>query len=231
MHKKIGILGGMSPESTVAYYEYITRAYTERFGDYGYPEILIYSVSFQSYVDWANRERWDLMAQGLSQAAQTLADAGADFVLIATNTMHLFFDAVQSNVAVPVLNLLDVVGEVILARGVNTVGLLGTSFTMEKPFYREALAQKGIAVLTPDAPDRAYVNAVIFDELVAGRIREQSRAGFVRIVDRLAERGAEGVVLGCTEIPLLIGQDDVSTPLFDTTTIHAEAALRYAVEG
>jgi aspartate racemase len=231
MHKKIGILGGLSPESTVAYYEYITRAYTERFGDYGYPEVLIYSVSFQAYVDWANEERWDLVAQGLSQAAQKLAEAGADLILIATNTMHLVFDEVQSNVAVPMLNLLDVVGEAILARGMHAVGLLGTRFTMEKPFYREALAQKGITVLTPDAPDRAYVNGVIFEELVAGQMRERSRAGFVRIVNGLAERGAEGVILGCTEIPLLLGADDVSIPLFDTTTIHAEAALRYAVEG
>jgi aspartate racemase len=230
MHKKIGILGGLSPESTVAYYEYITRAYTERFGDYGYPEVLIYSVSFQSYVDWANEDRWDLVAQGLSQAAQKLAEAGADFILIATNTMHLVFDDVQRDVAVPMLNLLDVVGEAILARGVHTVGLLGTRFTMEKPFYQEALAQKGITVLTPDAPDRAYVNGVIFEELVAGQIHEQSRAGFVRIVNMLAERGAEGVILGCTEIPLLLGEDDVGIPLFDTTTIHAEAALRYAVE-
>jgi aspartate racemase len=230
MHKKIGILGGLSPESTVAYYEYLTRAYTERFGDYGYPEILIYSVSFQSYVDWANEERWDLVAQGLRQAAQKLAGAGADFILIATNTMHLVFDDVQRDVAVPMLNLLDVVGEAILARGMNTVGLLGTRFTMEKPFYQGALTQKDITVLTPDAPDRAYVNAVIFEELVAGQMREPSRAGFVRIVNGLAERGAEGVILGCTEIPLLLGEDDVSIPLFDTTIIHAEAALRYAVE-
>jgi aspartate racemase len=231
MHKKIGMLGGMSPESTVVYYEYITRTYTERFGDYGYPEIIIYSVSFQPYVDWPNEDRWDLVAQGLSEAAQKLAEAGADFVLIATNTMHLVFDDVQKNVAVPMLSLLDAVGEAILARGVNTVGLLGTRFTMEKPFYQEALAQKGITVLTPDAPDRAYVHTVIYDELVAGQIREQSREAFVRIVDKLAQRGAEGVILGCTEIPLLVGQDDVSIPLFDTTTIHAEAALRYAVEG
>jgi aspartate racemase len=230
MHKKIGILGGMSPESTVTYYEYITHAYTERFGDYGYPEILIYSVSFQSYVNWANEERWDLVAQGLSQAARKLAEAGADLILIATNTMHLVFEDVQSSVSVPMLNLLDAVGEAILARGMNTLGLLGTRFTMEKPFYQEALAQKNITVLTPDPPDRAYVNAVIFDELVAGKLLEQSRAGYVRIVNKLAERGAEGVILGCTEIPLLLGEDDVSIPLFDTTTIHAEAALRYAVE-
>jgi aspartate racemase len=228
MHKRIGILGGMSPESTVAYYEYITRTYTERYGDYGYPEIIIYSVSFQPYVDWPNQDRWDLVAQGLVQAAQKLEAAGADLILIATNTMHLVFDQVQASVQTPVLSLLDAVAEAILARGLETVGLLGTRFTMEKAFYQDALARRGITVLVPDAADREYVNAVIYDELVAGQIRDESRAGFAAIVQRLAERGAEGVILGCTEIPLLIGEADVGLPLFDTTAIHAEAALQYA---
>jgi aspartate racemase len=230
MHKRIGILGGMSPESTVAYYEYITRTYTERYGDYGYPEIIIYSVSFQPYVDWPNQERWDLVAQGLARAAQKLEAAGADLILIATNTMHLVFDQVQGSVQTPMLSLLDAVAEAILARGLDRVGLLGTRFTMEKAFYQDALAPHGITVLVPDAADREYVNAVIYDELVAGQIRDQSRAGFAAIVRRLAERGAEGVILGCTEIPLLIGEADVGLPLFDTTTIHAEAALRYACD-
>jgi len=230
MAKRIGILGGMSPESTTEYYEYITRTYTQRFGDYGYPEIIIYSVSFQPYVDWPNEERWDLVARGLGQAAQRLEAAGADFILIATNTMHLVFDEVQASVRVPMLSLLDAVGEAILARGIGTVGLLGTKFTMEKTFYQEALAQKGIAVLVPDAGDRVYVNDVIYTELVAGQIRDESRAGYVEVIERLAERGAEGVILGCTEIPLLVSEADVGLPLFDTTTIHAEAALRYALE-
>ena len=229
MHKKIGILGGMSPESTSEYYEYITHTYTERFGDYGYPEIIIYSVSFQPYVDWPNDGRWDLVAQGLSEAAQRLEAAGADFIIIATNTMHLVFDQVQASVNVPMLSLLDAVGEAILARGMSAVGLLGTKFTMEKTFYQDALARKGITVLTPDAGDREYVNSVIYNELVAGQIRDESRAGFVNIIQKLAERGAEGVILGCTEIPLLISEADAGIPLFDTTTIHAEAALNYAL--
>jgi len=229
MHKKIGILGGMSPESTISYYEYITRVYTERFGDYGYPEIIIYSVSFQPYVDWPREERWDLVAQGLSEGAKKLEAAGADFIVIATNTMHLVFDQVQASVHVPMLSLLDAVGEAILSRGMKQVGLLGTQFTMEKTFYQEALAQKGITVLTPDAEERKYVNAVIYDELVANQIRDESRAGFVAIINKLAERGAEGIILGCTEIPLLVSEEDTPIPLFDTTTIHAEASLRYAV--
>jgi aspartate racemase len=229
MHRRIGILGGMSPESTVEYYQYITRAYTERFGDYGYPEIIIYSVSFQPYMDWPQQERWDLVAQGLSEAAQKLEAAGADFIVIATNTMHLVFDQVQASVSVPMLSLLDTVGEAILARGMKTVGLLGTKFTMEKTFYQDALSRRGISVLVPDADDREYVNAVIYDELVAGQIHDESRAGFVAIIKKLAERGAEGVILGCTEIPLLVSEADAGMPLFDTTVIHAEAALNYAL--
>jgi aspartate racemase len=230
MHKRIGILGGMSPESTVEYYQYITRAYTERFGDYGYPEIIIYSVSFQPYVDWPEQDRWDLVAQGLSEAAQKLEAVGADFIVIATNTMHLVFDQVQASVTVPMLSLLDAVGDAILARGIKTVGLLGTKFTMEKAFYQDALTRKDITVLVPDEKDREYVNTVIYDELVAGQIRDESRAGYIAIINELAERGAEGVILGCTEIPLLVNEEDVGMPLFDTTVIHAEAALNYALE-
>lgn len=229
MSRRIGLLGGMSPESTVEYYRYITRTYTERYGDYAYPEIILYSVSFQPYVDWPKNERWDLVAEGLSQAARRLEAAGADFIVMATNTMHLVVDQVQAGVSVPVLSLLDVVGEAILARGIKTVGLLGTRFTMEKTFYQQALAGKGITVLVPGPEDREYVNAVIYDELVAGRIREQSRQGFLAVIARLAERGAEGVILGCTEIPLLVREQDAGLPLFDSTVLHAEAALNYAL--
>ncbi len=229
MSKRIGILGGMSPESTMEYYGYITRTYTERFGDYGYPDIIIYSVSFQPYVDWPNENRWDLVAQGLSEAAQRLEAAGADFIIIATNTMHLVFDQVQASVSISMLSLLDAVGEAILAREMKTVGLLGTKFTMEKTFYQDALARKGITVLVPDADDREFVNHVIYDELVAGQVHDDSRAGFVALIEKLADRGAEGIILGCTEIPLLVNEADVGVSLFDTTTIHAEAALNYAL--
>ena len=230
MHKRIGILGGMSPESTVAYYEYITRTYTERFGDYGYPEILIYSVSFQEYVDWPNQDRWDLVAEGLSQAGQKLVEAGADLLLIATNTMHLVFDEVQASVEAPMLSLLDATAEAILARGLQTVGLLGTRFTMEKGFYQEALARRGISTLVPGAADREYVHRVIYEELVAGQIRDESRDGYVAIIRKLVEQGAQGIVLGCTEIPLLVDEASAGIPLFDTTQIHAEAALNYALK-
>jgi aspartate racemase len=229
MHRTIGILGGMSPESTVAYYQYITHTYTQEFGDYGYPQILIYSVSFQPYVDWPQEGRWDLVAEGLSQAAQALEAAGADVILIATNTMHFVFDEVAADVNVPMLSLLDAVADAIQGRGMQTVGLLGTAFTMEKTFYQEALAERGIEVLVPNAEDRKRVNDVIYDELVAGEILDASHETFVRIIDDLAQRGAEGVILGCTEIPLLVTAERAGVPLFDTTTIHADAALRYAV--
>ena len=229
MHKRIGILGGMSPESTAEYYRHLTHTYTDRFGDFSFPEILIYSVNFQPYVDWPKEDRWDLVAEGLSQAAQSLEAAGADFIIIATNTMHLVFDEVQANVNVPMLSLLDAVGEAVLARGLETVGLLGTRFTMEKTFYHQALARKGISVLVPEADQRTYVDNVIYNELTAGQIKDDSRSGFVTIINKLAERGAEGVVLGCTEIPLLVSEDDVEVPLLDTTAIHAEAALDCAL--
>lgn len=230
MHKKIGILGGMSPESTVEYYQYITRTYTERYGDYGYPEVLIYSVSFQSYMEWAEQGHWNLIAHGLSRAAQGLEAAGADFLLIACNTMHLVLDQVRPSVDIRILSLLDAVGDAIQEMGLETVGLLGTRYTMEKGLYQDALAGREIDVLIPDREDRAYVNAVINDELVAGQIRDASRAGFVDIMQKLSARGAEGIVLGCTEIPLLVGEQDAGMPVFNTTQIHAEAALSYALQ-
>ena len=229
MAKIIGILGGLSPESTVEYYLYLTRTYSERYGNYAYPEIIIYSVSFQPYVDWPASGRWDLIANGLAEAAQKLEAAGADFIVIAANTMHLVIDQVRAAVRIPVLSLLDAVGDAVLARGLQTVGLLGTLSTMEKGFYQEALARRGLNVLTPEADDRRYVSDVIYNELVAGKFRPEARSRYVEIIQRLASRGAQGVILGCTEIPLLLSQADTALPLFDTTRIHAEAALKEAI--
>jgi aspartate racemase len=230
MHKKIGILGGLSPESTVEYYLHITRAYTRRFGDYGYPEIIIYSVTFQPYVDWPAEDRWDLIAQGLSAAAKKLEAAGADFIVISANTMHMVIDPIRASVKIPVLSLLDVVAAAVNGRGFKTVGLLGTASTMEKGFYQEAMARQGIEVLVPEWDERKYVSDVIYKELVAGQIKDESRAGYQKIIRKLAERGAQGVILGCTEIPQLINEADAGLPLFDTTTLHAEAALNYALD-
>lgn len=229
MHKKIGILGGMSPESTAEYYQYMTRKYTERYGDHNYPEIIIYSVSFQPYIDWPANDRWDLIAQGLGEAAGKLEAAGADFIVIATNTMHIVIDELRASVNIPFLSLLDAVGDAIIAKNLKTVGLLGTAFTMGKTFYQEALAKKEISVLVPSADDQKYINEVVYNELIAGVFRDESRAGYLKVINKLADDGAEGMILGCTEIPLLVGEKDTSLPLFDTTTIHAEAALDYAI--
>jgi aspartate racemase len=229
MHKKIGILGGLSPESTVTYYEHITRTYTETFGDQGYPEIIIYSVNFQNYVDWGDAGDWQKIARDMIGAARALERAGAEFGVIATNTMHLAFDEVQAAVEIPFLHVVDATAEAVKAKGFSKVGLLGTRFTMNLPFYAERLAASGITTIVPDASDQEEVNRVIYDELVRGNILETSRKRYVEIISKLSESGAEGVILGCTEIPLLVSDKDSSLPLFDTAVIHAQKALDYAV--
>lgn len=227
--KTIGILGGMSPESTVAYYRLITRTYMERFGDHGYPPVVIYSVSFQPYIDWPAAGAWDQVAAGLGEAAQRLESAGADFVVIATNTMHRVIDEVRAQVSLPVLSILDVVADAIEARRLARVGLLGTRFTMEQRFYHEALGRRGIGVITPPEEDRALVNHVIYNELVGGTIRAESRDAVTRVIARLAAQGAEGVILGCTELPLLVNEALAGMPVLDTTRLHALAALEHAL--
>jgi len=231
VHKRIGILGGLSPESTATYYGYITRKYTERFGDYGYPEIIIYSVNFQNYVDWGDTGQWDRIAEDMIKAARALERAGAEFGIIATNTMHIAFDEVQEAVKIPFLHLIDAAADAIKAKSFSKVGLLGTKFTMNKPFYKERLAANGINAIVPEVYDQEEINRVIYDELVRGRILDISRKRFLEIMSKLGEDGAEGIILGCTEIPLLISEKDSSLPLFDTTTIHAQRALEYAISG
>jgi len=229
MYKRIGIIGGLSPESTVEYYLYLTRTYTQRFGTSAYPEVIIYSVSFQSYADWPALGRWDLVAHGLSETARKLEAAGADFIVISANTMHMVVNEVSQAVRIPVLSLLDVVAEAVAGRGFKTVGLLGTRYTMEQDFFPKALAARGIQTLVPEAEERQYINGVIYNELVKGQFKPEARQGYVEIIQRLARRGAEGVILGCTEIPLLVSEADAGLPLFNTTTLHAGAALEYAL--
>ncbi|MBS1871713.1 MAG: aspartate/glutamate racemase family protein [Acidobacteria bacterium] len=231
MHRTIAILGGMSPESTVTYYELITRGYTERFGDYGYPEILIHSVNFQKYVDWQHQGRWDLAAEAMADALNRLRRAGADFGLIATNTMHIVFDQVQAAVPMPLLHIVDVTAEAIRAAGLGRVALLGTVFTMQGEFYRGRLEKAGLQVLTPDPAGRNTVNTIIYDELCRGVVREESRAELLEIIAKLESQGAEGAILGCTELPLLVRPQHCCLPLFDTTALHARKALEYALNG
>lgn len=229
MHKRIGILGGTTPESTLEYYRTIVHRYTEQYGDHSYPEIIIYSVSFQQYADWMEAEEWDRLAAGLIDVGHRLEAAGADLLLIATNTMHLVYDQVAAQMAVPMVSLLDVVGDVIQAQGWTRVGLLGTLTTMEKPFYRDALSTRGISALIPDEADRRYVNQTIHHELSVGRLLPETRTRYLAIIDQLVSRGAEAAILGCTEIPLLVTAADTTVPLIDTTAVHSEAALQAAL--
>lgn len=231
MHKRIGILGGLSPESTITYYEYITRTYYARFGDYNYPEILIYSINFQEFVEWQREGRWDKAANRMVEALTALQRAGADFGVIATNTMHIVFGEVQERSPMPLISIIDATAEVIKREGVSVVGLLGTVFTMRESFYKDGLSRHGIKTLVPRPEDQGFIDRVIYEELTVGKILPDSRRGFLRIIEDLTRRGSQGIVLGCTEIPLLIGEEDCDARLFNTTTIHAAKALEYALRG
>ena len=229
MHKKIGIIGGLSPESTVSYYLHITRTYVERFGDYGYPEIIIYSVNLENYHQWRRRNRWDLIAGDMIVLAQRLRQAGADFGLIATNTMHKVFDTVQNAVDLPLIHLIDATVATIKEMGICTVGLLGTRYTMSDGFYEDRLSENGLETIVPEERDQDIIHRIIVEELVRGRIISASKRKYLEIIENMKNAGAKGVILGCTEIPLLVKQDDCSIRLYDTAVIHAEAALAYAL--
>jgi aspartate racemase len=228
--KRIGILGGMSPESTRLYYEHITRTYTAQHGDYGYPEILIYSVNFQKFVDWQRNGQWHEAAREMAAALERLRLAGADFGLIATNTMHFVFDEVQRAVRMPLLSIVDATSESILEAGLKSVGLLGSVFTMRERFFLGVLERSGIAPLVPEPSEQLRVHEVIFQELCRGEIRPESRRQFLEIIEHLRDRGAEGIVLGCTELPLLLQPQDCDLPMFNTALLHAEKALLHAVQ-
>ena len=231
MHKKIGIIGGLSPESTVSYYLHITRSYVERFGDHGYPEIIIYSVNLEQYHRWRSADRWDRVADDLIAAAQCLRKAGADFGLIATNTMHKVFDTVQAGIDFPLIHIIDATAAKARELGLHKLGLLGTRYTMSDGFYHDRIAQSGLSLVVPPPGEQALVHRVIVEELIQGRLLETSRAAFRRVIEALIVQGAEGIVLGCTEIPLLIKQEDASVPLLDTAVLHADAALDFALAG
>lgn len=228
MAKRIGILGGLTPESTVTYYQHIVHSWQRQHHDHRYPEIVVYSVSFQQFEDWMEAGEWDAIGEALSAAIGRLAAAGADFAVMATNTMHLLLDRLQAASPIPILSIVDVTAGAIRGAGLSTIGLLGTRFTMEKPFYAEGLARHGITTIVPSEAERRDIHRVIMEELSMGVLRESSRARYLQVIDRLKGLGAEGIVLGCTEIPLLVTADHTKVPLFDTAVLHAEAALRFA---
>lgn len=229
MKKKIGIVGGLSPESTVSYYLYITRTYAERYGNYDYPEIIIYSVNLEMYHHWRSINRWDLIVDDLVSCLKKLKNSGADFGLIATNTMHKVYDQVASLVDMPLINIIDKTAQRAKESGLTTLGLLGTRYTMDDGFYQDRLSQFDIQAVVPEQHQQEVVHKIIVDELVRGQFPEESKAKYVEIIEGLIARGAQGIVLGCTEIPLLVKQEDVSIELLDTAVIHAEAALMAAI--
>lgn len=229
--KVIGLIGGMSWESTVTYYQVINRVVSEQLGGLHSARIVLYSVDFDEIEHCQSSGDWGRSAEILAEAARALERAGADMVLICTNTMHKVAGEVAAAVSVPLLHIADMTADELDHAGIATVGLLGTRYTMEQDFYTGVLEKRGIVILTPDEKDRELVNRVIFDELCLGEIRDDSRAEFLRVIDDLAVRGAQGVILGCTEIGLLVHPEDTDVPLFDTTLIHARGAALRALEG
>ena len=225
----IGLLGGMSWESTVTYYQVINRTVQERLGGLHSAKCILYSVEFDEIERCQSSGDWDRSAAILSGAAQALERAGADFILICTNTMHKVYDQIQAAVSVPVLHIADLTLAALRERGIRRVALLGTRYTMEQDFYRRRLTEGGVEVLIPGAADRREINRVIFEELCRGTVSPDSRALFLRVLGDLRAAGAEGAILGCTEIGLLIGQGDTDLPLFDTALIHARSAAELAL--
>jgi aspartate racemase len=227
--KTLGLIGGMSWESTIPYYRIINQTVSRELGGFHSAKILLFSVDFHEIEILQREGDWDRSGEILADAAQRLETAGADLLVICTNTMHLVAPAIERAIRIPLLHIADATADAIQRAGLQTVGLLGTRFTMEQPFYRERLEARGLKVIVPEANDRETVHRVIYDELCRGKIHSASRAAYDDIMRHLVEQGAEGIILGCTEIGLLVGPDNASVPLFDTTELHARAAAMRAL--
>ena len=228
--KTIGLLGGMSWESTALYYKSINEGIKTRLGGLHSAKISLYSVNFEEIEKLQHQGNWDETAVILGNAAKSVEAGGADFLLICTNTMHKVASEIEAAISIPILHIADATAERLLTDGVKKVGLLGTRFTMEQGFYKNRLTDKfGIEVLVPNDDDRTVVHDVIYKELCLGEIKPSSKQQYLNIVKRLHEQGAEAVIMGCTEITLLIGQQDTDIPLYDTTAIHAEEAVNRSV--
>lgn len=225
----IGVLGGMSWESSLEWYRLANERVRERLGGHHSAKIVLDSVDFAEVEAMQVRGDWDAAGDLLADRARALESAGAELLVLCTNTMHLVAERIQDAVGIPFLHIGDVAAEAVRRGGVSTVGLLGTAFTMEQPFYRDRLAEHGIRALVPDADDRLAVHTIIYDELVHGEIREESRERYREVIDRLVAQGAEGVILGCTEIELLVSSADAPVPVFPTTALHVAAAVDRAL--
>lgn len=228
--KTIGLIGGMSWESTVGYYREINEGVKQKLGGLHSAKIILCSVDFEPLEKLQHKGDWHAIGSMLADAARRVEAGGAECLLICTNTMHKVADRVESAVNIPLLHIADATAEILVRDGVKKVGLLGTAFTMEQEFYKGRLYEKhGLDVMVPDAPDRKRVSDIIYQELCLGHIKHASKQEYIRIVNQLTEMGSEGVILGCTEIGMLIGQDDTGTPLYDTTKIHAAKAVEWAI--
>jgi aspartate racemase len=229
--KTIGLLGGMSWESTLGYYRAINEGIRDALGGLHSAEIVMYSVDFDPVEKLQHAGDWNATADILCGAARRIQAAGADFLLVCTNTMHKVAPEIESAIQIPLLHIADATADVLVDEGVKTVGLLGTAFTMEQDFYKGRLVDRyGLQVLVPAEADRQIVHKVIYEELCMGRIEKNSKAEYIRIIDSLADQGAEAVILGCTEIGMLVKQADTRVRLLDTTAVHAQKAVAYAVE-
>ena len=229
--KTMGLIGGMSWESTVQYYQIINRTVNRRLGGFHSAKCVLYSVDFAEVELLQHQGRWEDATRLMIEAARSVERAGAEFLVICTNTMHKMADDVQKQIAIPLLHIADATAKTILSRELKKVGLLGTRFTMEEHFYRGRLSTKhGLDVIIPTADQREAVHRIIFDELCAGIIKPSSERVYLEVIEGLAGAGVQGIILGCTEIGLLVKQEHCRIPLFDTTVIHAEAAVDYALK-
>jgi aspartate racemase len=228
--KTIGLIGGMSWESTVTYYKIINETVKEKLGGLHSAKCILYSVDFQEIEECQANGNWEKSGEILGEAAYNLEKAGADFIVICTNTMHKVVNQIKEKISIPILHIAEMTAEKILEKGLKNIALLGTKYTMEQDFYKSKLIEKGINVIIPDKNDIETINEVIYDELCLGTINFNSKKKFLEIVDKLRSKGAEGIILGCTEIGLLIKNEDTDVPLFDTAIIHAEQAAMYSIK-
>lgn len=228
--KTIGLIGGMSWESSSEYYKIINETVKERLGGLNSAKCIMYSVDFEEIASLQHQGEWEELTRLMIRFAQQLERAGADFIVICTNTMHKMAREVQDNINIPLLHIADATAERIKQQGLRKPGLLGTKFTMEEDFYKKRLKEKyNLDVMIPSNTDREIIDSVIYNELCLGILKQSSKEKFKEIIGRLVSNGADGLILGCTEIPLLISQEDVEVPLFDTTTIHSKAAVEFAL--
>ena len=228
--KTIGLIGGMSWESTATYYKIINETIKEKLGGLHSAKCILYSVDFQEIEECQANGNWEKSGEILGEAAYNLEKAGADFIVICTNTMHKVVNQIKEKISIPILHIAEMTAEKILEKGLKNIALLGTKYTMEQDFYKSKLIEKGINVIIPDKNDIEIINKVIYDELCLGIINSNSKKKFLEIVDKLRNKGSEGIILGCTEIGLLIKNEDTDVPLFDTAIIHAEQAAIYSIK-